>query len=83
MRLATADYICGNCGRVLEDIFIDEADNTECVCNSKKLKRIFSFSKYKEFEAGFYENFEHKPIYIESKEQFKKECKKRGLERVY
>lgn len=83
MRLARADFKCKKCGEIIEDVFLDEADKLQCKCKSKDITRIYGFDKYKEFEVGYYENFEHKPIYIESREQFKRECKKRNLERVY
>ncbi len=78
-----ADFKCNHCGAVVYDVFLDEADTAKCKCGSGNLARIFGFDKYKEFQVGYYENFEHKPIYIESRQQFKDECKKRGLERVF
>ncbi len=74
------DKKCKNCGKVYTDLF--EVDNDICECGSK-LYRIFSFTRIKPFQPGFYENFEYDPIYIEDRKQFKQECDKRGLVRVF
>ncbi len=65
------------------DVF-DKGDKICLVCGGK-LKRIYGMSKYKEYPAGYYENFEEpggKPVYIKDREHFWKEAKKRGLEPV-
>jgi len=74
------DKKCKNCGRVYTNLF--EEDNDVCKCGSP-LARIFSFTRIKPFQAGFYENFELEPIYIEDRKQFKQELDKRGLVRVF
>jgi hypothetical protein len=74
------DKKCKTCGKVYADKFDDEKDVCEC---GSALFRIFSFTRIKPFQEGFYENFENEPIYIENKKQFQKECDKRGLVRVF
>ncbi|MBC8388256.1 MAG: hypothetical protein H8E13_09460 [Actinobacteria bacterium] len=74
------DKKCKKCGRVYTDLF--DIDNDKCECGSP-LIRIFSFTRIKPFQSGFYENFELEPIYIEDRKQFKQECDKRGLVRVF
>lgn len=74
------DKKCKSCGKVYKDLFDDEKNKCEC---GSILVRIFSFTRIKSFQEGYYENFEYEPIYIESKKQFQKECDKRGLVRVF
>ena len=74
------DKKCKNCGKVYTDLI--EEDKDKCGCGSK-LYRIFSFTRIKPFQSGWYENFEYDPIYIEDRKQFKQECDKRGLVRVF
>jgi len=73
------DKKCKKCGRVYRDLFDSDTDKCEC---GEVLLRIFSFTRIKPFQPGYYENFEYDPIYIEDKKQFKDECDKRGLVRV-
>jgi hypothetical protein len=44
-----------------------------------EMDRIYGFQKPKEFIPGLYEHFETNPIYIDSKEQYRRETEKRGL----
>ena len=71
------DKKCPNCNIIVADLI--NADVDICSCGYE-LKRIFGFKKQKEFKPGMFSNFEHDPIYIESREQYKDECDKRHLE---
>ena len=70
------DKKCPNCNTIVKDLFADDIDNCSC---GHELKRIFGFQKQKEFVAGLFDNFEHDPIYIDSRQQYSEECDKRGL----
>ena len=70
------DKKCPNCNLVIADLIAEEIDLCSC---GFELKRIFGFRKLKEFKPGLYEHFEHEPIYIENREQYREECDKRGL----
>ena len=75
------DKRCSACGELHTDVF-DKEDKICLVCG-EPLSRIYGYAKYKEYPAGYYENFEDtdgKPVYIKDREHFWKECKKRGLE---
>lgn len=74
------DKKCEDCGKVFEDVFDDEA--LVCDCGGKLL-RLYSSARIELFKAGWYENFELFPIYIDTKKQFQQECDKRGLVRVF
>ena len=77
------DKRCSVCSELHTDVF-DKEDKICLVCGGK-LKRIYGYSKYKEYPEGYYENFEEpdgKKVYIKDREHFWKECKKRGLEPV-
>ena len=74
------DKKCKICGKVYIDLI--DSDNDRCEC-SEPLYRIYSARIQKPFQEGMYENFEYEPIYIENKKQFKNECDKRGLVRVF
>lgn len=70
------DKRCIKCGNV--ESYCDKDSMDLCPdCNSEML-RIYGFKKPKEFIPGFYEHFEKEPIYIESREQYRQECEKRG-----
>jgi len=60
---------------------MNDLDDSKCECGSTLL-RLYSV-KPEIFKAGWYENFEFDPIYIDTKKQFKKEMNKRGLVRVF
>jgi hypothetical protein len=71
------DKKCPNCNTIVTDLFAEEADICSC---GFELERIFGFKKLKEFTPAMFSNFEHDPIYIESREQYREECDKRGLQ---
>jgi len=70
------DKKCTNCNLVVRDLIEEETDICPC---GFELKRIFSFRKLKDFTPGLYEHFEHDPIYIASRKQYREECDRRGL----
>jgi len=70
------DKKCTNCNIIVNDLIADDIDLCSC---GYELKRIFGFRKLKEFIPGMYSHFEHDDIYIESREQYREECDKRGL----
>jgi hypothetical protein len=74
------DKRCNNCKKVFTDLFDD--DSRKCDCGGV-LERLYSSPRLEIFQAGYYENFEFEPIYIETKKQFNQELKKRGLVRVW
>jgi len=71
------DMKCKSCKKVFENVFEDEME--KCPECGGKLARMFGYRKYSDFIEGYYENFEHEPIYIKTRQQFKQECKKRNL----
>ena len=73
------DKRCDICKKVYEDML--DSDDDKCACGGKLL-RLYSV-RPEIFQAGWYENFEFEPIYIETKKQFNNEMKKRGLVRVF
>ena len=73
------DKRCSKCNKVYENMLAE--DNDKCSCGSELL-RLYSV-KPEIFQAGWYENFELEPIYIDTKKQFQKEMDKRGLVRVF
>ena len=72
------DKRCEDCKKVYE--YMDNASKDKCKCGGRLL-RLYSI-KPEIFQVGYYENFDHDPIYIESKKQFQQECDKRDLVRV-
>jgi hypothetical protein len=72
------DKKCGECGKVRQDLFLDEED----ICCGKKMKRTFGYRKYSEFIPGFYSHFTHEDIYLDSVEDYKKACKKYNVEQM-
>ena len=75
------DMKCSKCGKVHEEYLYE--DNKEYTCNvcKGKLLRIYgNYQKYKEYPEGYYENFDHEPVYIKDREDFYKKCKAYGLE---
>jgi hypothetical protein len=77
--LKLVDKRCEKCSKIYE--YMIDKDDDKCACGGNLL-RLYSV-KPEIFKAGYYENFEFDPIYIETKKQFKQECDKRGLVRVF
>jgi len=73
------DKRCNKCNKVYE--YMLDKDDSKCQCGGILL-RLYSV-KPEIFKAGWYENFEFDPIYIDTKKQFKQEMDKRGLVRVF
>ena len=73
------DKRCNECEKVYQDI-IDE-DFNKCECGGK-LERLFTLNKDMQMLGHWNEHMGHTPVYINDREHFKKEIKKRGLEEV-
>jgi hypothetical protein len=71
------DYRCDSCSEITTDAF---EDDDICPICGEKMNRLYGFRKYQEYPAGYYENFDNKPLYINDREHFYKEAKKRGLD---
>lgn len=71
------DKKCPECGVIKQDLIHGDIDLCKC---GVEMQRIFGFRKLAEFVPGLYDHFEHDPIYIESREQYREECDKRHLE---
>jgi len=77
------DKKCLKCGKIYYDVV--DSDVKKCNICGGELVRIYGMRKYKEYPAGYYENFEEtdgQPVYIKDREHFWKEAKKRGIEPV-
>jgi hypothetical protein len=72
-----ADFRCIKCGEITEDLALGE-DSYECECGGL-LERIFTINKDVQMLPHWNEHMGHEPVYIEDRQMFKKECKKRGL----
>jgi hypothetical protein len=74
------DYFCGTCGRTEKDVFhkMDEDKAPRC-CGDKMTKDLSECNKKDWFVPHWNEHIDHKPIYVESKEHYRKLCKERGL----
>lgn len=74
------DYRCGICGKVKADVFhhIDE-DSAPFCCGEHMKKDLSQCNKKDWFRPHWNENIDTKPIYVESKEHYRKLCKERGL----
>jgi len=71
------DKKCTICNYIEE--YCELNTKNKCPNCDIELKRVFGFRKPKEFIPGLYEHFDSKPIFIESKEQYRQECEKRGV----
>lgn len=77
--MPTYDYYC-ECGEVMKDVFHKLNDPTPiCQCGLPMRKDLSQCSKKDWFRPHWNENLDHKPIYVESKEHYKKLCKERGV----
>ena len=76
------DYICPTCGNTKEEVRTISSRNLQCICCKCGIdmnrKEVYTLSK-DWFRPHWNENLGIDPVYVESKTQYKKECKKRGL----
>jgi len=73
-----ADFRCEKCGEITEDLPLGE-DEYFCECGGE-LKRIFSLNKEVQMLPHYCEHMSHEGVFIEDRQHFKRELKKRGLE---
>ena len=73
------DKRCSECDKVYYDVIDDEA--ITCSCGGQ-LKRMFSLHKEVQMLPHYNEHMSHEGVYIEDRQHFKKELKKRGLSEV-
>jgi len=74
------DYYC-KCGKKQLDVFhkMDEQYTVRCECGKKMVKDLGKCNKKDWFRPHWNENIDTKPIYVESKDHYRKLCKERGL----
>lgn len=70
------DKRCSQCDKVYYDVIDD--DMVLCNCGGQ-LMRMFSLHKDVQMLPHWNEHMGHEPVFIEDRQMFKKECKKRGL----
>ena len=73
------DKRCSKCDKVYQDVIDDE--DLKCECGGK-LQRLFSLHKDVQMLPHWNEHMGHEPVYINDREHFKKELKKRNLSEV-
>lgn len=71
------DKRCDLCNRVYENV-LNDTDNV-CKCGGN-LQRLFSYNKKVQMLPHWQEHMGNEPVYIEDRQHFDKECKKRGLD---
>ncbi len=76
-----ADFKCGKCGKITEDLLLEDDKEYICEC-SGKMERLFTMRKEMQMLPHFNEHLSHEGVYIEDYGHFKKELKKRGLDGV-
>lgn len=77
MGYQMVDKKCPTCKAVVELAYKDEV--TKCSKCGTTMERIFGNGVAPEFRPQWFDGFEAEPIFIESREQFVKECESRGL----
>lgn len=72
------DVKCENCEKVKEIFKKIDDPLSKCECGGEL--RILLNAKGRDwFQPHWNENLDDKPIFVESKQQYREECKKRGL----
>jgi putative FmdB family regulatory protein len=72
------DFKCLSCHKVFEG-FKKLADEMP-LCRCGGAAEIILNTKGRDwFQPHWNENLDHKPVFVESKKQYREECKKRGL----
>jgi len=68
---------------VCEKTYYDVIDDEEILCScGGQLQRMFSLHKDVQMLPHWEEHMGHEPVWIEDRQHFKKELKKRGLDEV-
>lgn len=75
------DYFCNDCAGEFEEFnCIEERDKALCpYCQSYSTQLLITCNKRDFFRAHWNEHLDHNPIYVESKEHYKKLCKEKGV----
>ena len=73
------DKRCDLCNKIYENV--DDNTDTICECGGE-LKRLFGYNKPMQMLPHWEENMGHEPVWIEDREHYNKEAKKRGLYQV-
>lgn len=72
------DFKCKRCGRIFEAFKKIADPNVPCFCGSET-DVVLNTKGRDWFQPHWNENIAEKPIYVESKKQYREECQKRGL----
>jgi len=75
-----ADFKCDSCGEIIEDLIVEDKIY-KCHCGGT-FKRMFTVGKRMQMLPHINEHLGHEPVYINDREHFDKELKKRGLHAV-
>ena len=74
------DYRCSKCRHEFEQIAkINDRLDVKCPKCQSKCNILITGAKRDWFRAGYWEDFDEQPIYVESKGQLKQLCKKYGV----
>jgi putative FmdB family regulatory protein len=74
------DYICLECNREFEaSQKVEDREKAMCDCGSLNTKLLITCNKRDWFRPHWNEQLDITPVYVESKEHYRKECEKRGL----
>ena len=73
------DYECKKCGKQEKDVFHKMNELGPVCCAEPMQKDLGTCNKKDWFRAHWNENLGDKPIYVESKDHYRKLCKERGL----
>jgi putative FmdB family regulatory protein len=75
------DYHCKICKHDFEEIAkIDSRNKTTCPTCHKKATLLTTNMKIDWFKPFWHEHMDTRPVYIESKQHFKKLCKEKGVQ---
>jgi len=79
--MPTYEYECGHCGNIFDEVLpMKESDKkVKCKCG-KVADKNYALARNHVFEKRVFEHLDTYPIQIDSKQQLKKECIKRGID---
>lgn len=75
---------CPSCN-IKYDALVSVEDRHNILCNecNETVEIVLTAPKVHTFPAGYWDNLDINPVYIDSKKQLKEECDKRGLASHY